>query len=327
MSTVKSLKIAGVQIVETDGKIDWAKFKNTPATIVSAAGHNHDTVHYTTTQTDQKFTDATNTLIAIQAQIDAKAIKYTSYVGGGVSGGSSVRKYVASTETNSNLGALLSHSPSGSPGITSKEQGYITNASQAVTKFTYSTQTASDITSCPIAIGGTLFDFAIQTKGLVTNGTQWAQLDTLTNIWELKTNATATYAGRAMLSSSVVGFTKSTGTNEAYRYDYSTGTSSTTVSFTISGVPTGLNRNSAYGYWIATTASNFKHSYLTSSVVQLPLYTLNFSNTCTLTTEFAGYSISGSSQTGVQKLTWATEVVASAGSVDADLTGGSGVEA
>lgn len=327
MAIVKSLTIAGVQIVEPDGKVDWTKFKNTPATIVSAAGHNHDSVHYTTAQTDQKFTDATNTLVAIQAQIDAKAIKYAAYIGGGVSGGSSIRKYVASTETNSNLGALLSHSPNSSPGITSKEQGYITNTNKTVTKFTYSTQTAIDVAACPITIGGTLFDFAIQTKGLVTNGTQWAQLDTLTNVWETKTNANATYAGRQMLSSAVVGFTKSTGTNESYRYDYSTGISATSVSFTISGTPAGLNRNSSYGYWIANTSSNFKHSYLTSSVVQLPLYTLNFSNTATLTTEFYGYSISGSSQTGAQKIAWATEVVSNAGSVDVDLTGGSGVEA
>jgi hypothetical protein len=327
MSTVKSLKIAGIQIMEVDGKIDWGKFKNTPATIVSAAGHNHDTVHYTSAQTDTQFNNAISTLMTIQAQIDNKAIKYMSYIGGGVSGGNGVRKYVASTQTCANLGALLTHSPTSTPGITSKEQGYITNANQVVTKFTYSTQTAADITSCPITVGASLFDFAIQTKGLITNGTNWAQLDTLTDAWELKTNATVTYANRPMLSSSVFGFTKATGTNTAYLYNYSTGVSSASTSFTINGVPTGLNRNSSYGYWIADTNSNLKHSYVTSSVITLSLFTLNFSNASTLTTEFDGYSISGSNQAGIQKINWSTEVIASAGSVDVDLTGGSAVEA
>lgn len=328
MTTLKSLKVAAVQVIEVDGKIDWAKFKNTPASIVSAAGHNHDSVHYTSSQTDTMFNNAQATLNNIKAQIDALAIKYKAYIGGGVSGGSNVNCYDKSTQTISNLGGLLSHSPTNSPSISSKAFGYITNTNRTTTKFTYTTQSASAANSCPISMGGSLIDYAVQTKGFITDGSNaWAMIDNTTGVWENKTAATSNSAGRPMLSSSINGFTKASGTNLSYKYDYTTSSSAGTVSFTTTGTPAGLNRNSSYGYWICSTDTNVKHAYSTNSVVQLLCFTSNFVNTNALGTEFDGFSISGSNATVVQKISWATEVVSAAGSTGVDLTGGSTVEA
>jgi hypothetical protein len=327
-TALKSLTVAGIQVIETDGKVAWAKFKNTPATIVSASGHDHNAVHYLSTQTDSMFNTVNSTLESIRVQIEAVGIKTTAYIGGGASNGSSVCKYDKTTQTTSNLGGLLSHSPNNSPSISSKIRGYMTNTNQTVTKFTHSTQSAANTNSCPIGMGGSLVDHAVQSRGYITNGSgSWATIDTTTDIWETRTSATSTSAGRPMLSSYTYGLTKATGTNTSYKYTYSTSTSAATISFAVTGTPAGLNRNSTYGYWIANTDSNIKHSYVSDSVIQLPLFTINFSNANMLACEFDGYSISGSSQTNVQKITWATEVVAAAGSCSVDLTGGSGIEA
>lgn len=327
MAVVKHLKVAGVQIIETDGNIDWSRFKNTPSTIVSASGHNHNTTHYTTTETNDKFSVVMNTLSSIQLQIDAAAIKYKTYIGGGVSGGSSVRKYDRITESSTDLGSLLSHSPNNSASITSKEQGYMLNSNKTASGFTYSTQTSYSISNCPIVSNGSLIDYAVQTKGYITDGANaWAKLDTVTNSWENLTGTTATSAGRPMLSSTVFGFTKASGTNISYKYNYSTGVSEGTVEFTTNGTPTGLSRNSSYGYWVSNTDSNNKHAYTSNSVVQLPLFTTHFSNTNTLVGEHNGYCISGSNHTTVQKINWSTEVISGAGSSGINVTGGAGVE-
>lgn len=327
MANIKQLRVAGVQIIEADGKIDWSKFKNTPATIVSAAGHDHNATHYLSTQTDAMFNTVTATLDNIRAQIEAVGIKNYAYVGGGANNGVSVSKYTRSTETTANLGGLLSYGANGA-GITSKIHGYVTSSGNAATKFTYATQSASNISNCPITIGGTLIDHAVQTRGYVTNGSgSWAAIDVLTNSWENRTAATSTSAGRPMLSSYTFGLTKSTGTNNSYKYTYSTGVSATSVSFAVAGNPSGLNKDGNYGYWISNIETNIKHSYVSDSAVQLPLFTVHLSNSNTLSGEFVGFCISGSNHTNVQKITWATETIAAAGSSGVDLTSGSGIEA
>jgi hypothetical protein len=326
MARIKELRVGGILIVETDGYIDWARFKNTPTTIVSASGHDHDATYYKTEESNAMFQAAEDRLISMQQQIDRLAYKYTGYIGGGASNGTNVNKYSTNNDTLSGLGGLLSHSPINVPGITSKEQGYMFNTNKTTTKFVYSTNTAVNITACPISIGGTLIDYAIQTKGYVTDGVNaWRKLDVVTDIWETKNNATSSSAGRPMLSSPIAGFTKATGDNVSYMYDYIKGTSSATVSFNTIGTPTGLVRNSLNGYWISDTGTNVKVNYLTQSVLQMPVFTAGFSNTNTVSTEFKGYVLSGSNSTLAQKLTWATETSVSAGSI-IDLTGGSSIE-
>lgn len=326
MAKVQHLKVAGVAIIETDGKTDWARFKNTPATIVSASGHDHNATYYTTSESNAKFAAAEATLANIQAQIDALAIKYTGYIGGGASASNHVNRYTTTNETRSDLGAVLSHSPLNAPGMTSKEQGYIFNSNKTTTKYVYSTNTAVNVTATPKTPLGTLFDYAIQTKGFVTDGASgWATIEVLTDTWTTLNNATSNAAGRPLLSSSVEGFTKSTGTSMSYKYDYIKGTSSETISFTVNGTPTGMVRSSAYGYWVANTDSIYKHSYSTNSVAKVPSFTVHFSNTNTISTEYNGYALSGSNHSSAQKLNWASETVSTAGSV-IDLTGGACIE-
>jgi hypothetical protein len=326
MAKVAFLTVADVNIINTSGKIDWSKFKNTPASIVSAAGHNHDGTHYTTEETNTLFSARETTLTNIESQISLLAIKEKGFMGGGGSQGTNVNEYNTVTQTSSAKGSILSHSPSTKPGITSSTRGYFTNGT-TTTRYVYLDGTAQNISSSPISINGTLIDFAIQTKGFVTDGgTQWAMLTVDGESWETKPSTTAASAGRNMLSSTTTGISKAGGTSTAVKYTYSTGASVGTASFTTSSNTTGLNRNSQYGYWIGEASKNVKYSYTTDTAVTLAIFSSNFVNTNTVTAESYGFVISGSNSTSAQKVDWTTEVASTATNASVDMTGASTIE-
>lgn len=326
MSQVQQLTIAGINIIESDGTINWSRFKNTPPSIISVTGHNHDALYYLSTETNAKFTDVENTLYNIQMQINALALKYTSYIGGGNNGGNSINKYTTSTEMMVTLGTFLSHSPLNAPGLTSRSHGYIFNTDKTTTKFTHSTTTVQNISTSLKVPVGTLYDYAIQRKGFITDDKNgWAALDPLTDIWATLNDAPSNANGRPLLSGSIEGYTKTTGNGTSYKYDYIKGTSSETISFNIVGIPAGMVRNSSSGYWVANTNSIYRHNYTSNSVAKIPSFTNHFSNTNTISTEYHGYLISGSNHEHIQKINWVTEAVSTAGTFD-DLTGGSCIE-
>lgn len=326
MAKVNNLKIGNLVIIESDGKIDWNKFKNTPPSIVRAVGHNHDTIHYRDLETNLIFYTYENKLVELQAKMDKLGFKTEGFIGGGGTNNNKIHNFTTLTDTNTNLGDLLSHSPLNSPGITSKNHGYIINKNKTTSKFSYTVKTSSDITPCPIEIGGSLINYAVQTKGFITDGNNmWAELDVVTNTWSLKDEALSTASNRPMLSSPTVGFTKTTGHNISYMYNYIKGISQGTISFNTNGSPTGLFRNSLMGYWISEISTNLKVNYLTQSVMQMPLFTTHFSSSNTVSTEFMGYVISGSNNTSVQKMTWSTESITQTTNV-IDMTGASSIE-
>lgn len=328
MAKVSSLQVGTVQLLNASGNIDWSFFKNTPASLVSSSGHNHDALYYTTATVNSLFKAQEDRIDALVSIIESKAIKYDLLMaGGGATASNAIHNYNLATEVTSQLSGTIPFTSINSPGISSASWGYFTNSSRYVSKLDYFTRVFVTVPSCPIGIAGSMIDYAIQTKGYVSDGAQgWAKLDVKMDTWEVRASCNGATDGRPLLSSQVKGYSKRQGTGFAYEYSYLSSTSRTLSSFTTNGITSGLSRSSNYGFWLSGVGGNFKHTYVTDAITVFTGLAINVNNTNVSTGEFYGLIASGSNSTTVSKLNWATESTSLAVATSVDKTGASSIE-
>lgn len=328
MAKVTSLRVGPtLQLLNASANIDWTFFKNTPATLVSASGHNHDLVYYTTPVVNSKFATQEARIDVLVGRIEAKAIKRDLLMGGGGTvANATIHNYNHATEVSSQIATSVPFSTINSPGITSANKGYMTNSSRQVSSIDYLTRVFVAAPNCLIDIKGTMIDYAIQTKGYVSNGANgWVKFDVKVDTWETRDSCACETDGRPLLSSQVKGYSKKNGSGLSYEYSYLSSTSRTLTAFTTNGITSGLCRSSNYGYWISGINANFKHTYATDSITLFTGLTNDMSNTNVSSGEYYGVLASGNNSSIVRKLNWSTEAITVASAI-IDKTGASSVE-
>ena len=327
MAKVSQIQIDGKNLLNSSQRVDWTRFKNTPTTLVSASGHNHDSTYYVSSTVTSKFKTEEDRITVLEKQIEQLAYKTDLMMGGGGSTGAQIHNYNFSTETMSQITTTLSNSPSNVPGITSKEIGFFLNSSKAASKFDKFTLVNTNISNAPITPKGSLIDFAIQTKGFINDGVdKWASLDVKLDTWTNKSSSTVNASGRQQLSSIVTGYTKGSGTNMLREYQYSSGISRDIIQFTTIDTTIGLNKSSFKGYWLSKLNGNFEHTYTTDIVQSFNTLISDANNSNVGTTEYYGVILGGGSSTSAYKLTWLTLTVSSSTNLTIDKNGASSIE-
>jgi len=327
MAKVSQIKIDGKELLNSSKRIDWTRFKNTPSTLVSASGHNHDSVYYLTSIVNSKFKTQEDRISDLEEQIEQLAYKTDLMMGGGGSTGNNIHNYNFSNETTSQISTTLSNSPNNTPGITSKDSGFFLNSSKAASKFDKFTLVNTNVSNAPIIPKGSMIDFAIQTKGFINDGiNQWASLDIKMDTWTIKPSSTVNASGRQQLSSIVTGYTKGNGTGMLREYQYSSGISRDIIEFTTVDTTIGLNKSSFKGYWLSKLNGNFEHTYNTDVVQSFNTLVSDANNSNVGTTEYYGMILGGQSSTAAYKLTWLTLAVSSATDLTTNKNGASSIE-
>ncbi len=326
MAKVSQINVNGINLLNVSQRIDWTKFKNTPNTLVSASGHDHNATFYDIATVNSKFKTQEDRISNMELQIETLAYKTDLMMGGGGSTGTAIHNYNLSTEVTSEISTVLSNSPTNVPGISSQAFGYFLNSSKAVSKFDYFTLVNETINNCPLVPTGSLIDFAIQTKGLVTDGINWAQIDTKLDTWASKPTSTAGSSGRQMLSATVNGYTKGAGAGMLRKITYSSGVSSDIIEFSTIGTNIGLNKSSNKGYWISRVNGNFEQSYITDVVQSFSGMVNDADNSSVSTSEFYGLIAGGGTGLTVQKLTWTTMAISACTNLTVNKNGASSIE-
>lgn len=326
MAKVSQIVIGGIPLLNSSQKIDWLKFKNTPTTLVSASGHDHNDKFYGIQTVNDKFLVQEARITTMELQIETLSYKTDLMMGGGGSTENAIHNYNLSTETTSEISTTLNNSPTDVPGISSQAFGYFLNSNKAVSKFDYFTLINETVNDCLISPTGSLIDFAIQSKGLVTDGSNWVQLDTKLDIWASRPVSTAGTSGRQMLSSTVNGYTKGAGLGMLRNISYSSGVSSEIIEFTTIDTTIGLSKSSNKGYWISKVNGNFEQSYITDTVQAFTSMVNDADNSSISTTEFYGLIAGGGTGLNVQKLTWTTMAISASTNLTVNKNGASSIE-
>jgi len=327
MAKVSQIRINGIDLLNGSQRIDWTKFKNTPSTLVSASGHDHNAQFYANTVVDSKFKIQEDRISLMETQIETLAYKTDLMMGGGGTTTTAINNYNLSTEVTSQLTTTLNHSPLDTPGISTQSFGYFLNSSKVASKFDYFTLVNETIPDSPISAKTSIIDFAIQTKGLINDGaSSWAQLDTKLDVWSIKPNASADGSGRTGLSSTVAGYTKGIGYGMTKEYTYSSGVIRDVIEFTTIGITVGMSKSSQKGYWISKVNGNFEHTYNTDTVQSISGMVNNADNASTATSEYYGLIAGGGSGLKVQKLTWTTMTISSCTDLSVNKNGASSIE-
>ena len=326
MAKVSQIVIGGVPLLNNNQKIDWLKFKNTPTTLVSASGHNHDEQFYRTEIVNEKFSTQEIRIAIMEEQIETLSYKTDLMMGGGGTTTNTIHNYNLAAETTSEISTTLNNSPLNVPGISSQSFGYFLNSSKAASKFDFFTLVNEVVNDCLIVPTGSLIDFAIQSKGLVTDGINWVQLDTKLDIWATRPPSISGSSGRQMLSSTVNGYTKGAGLGMLRNISYSSGVSSEIIEFSTIGTTIGLSKSSNKGYWISKVNGNFEQSYITDTVQLFTGMVNDADNASTSTTEFYGLVAGGGSGLTVQKLNWSTMTISTSTNLSINKNGASSIE-
>lgn len=331
MAKVAQLTVGGaggLTIMNASQRIDWGRFKNTPGTLVSATGHDHNAVYYGTATVDNLF--GTQEARIAQLELDIEVLAYkTDFLmgGGGATANSTIHNYNNSTQAQSTLSTTLLNACANAPGISTQRTGYFFSETNSTNKIDYFTLVLEATSNCPIGPQGSLIDFAIQSKGFMTDGAgHWAQLNILLDVWTSKDNALGDASNQVMLSSMVQGYSKGTGFSMAREYTHSSGVSRDIIEFYTESSTVGLCKSSIRGFWLSNAGNNWIHDYNTDTVSALTSLVTGARAASTCTTEFYGVIASGAAGTQVNKLTWSTLSISAMTSLSQDKTGASTVE-
>jgi hypothetical protein len=159
----------------------------------------------------------------------------------------------------------------------------------------------------PINVKASLIDFAIQHKGLVTDGEQWAELNELLDVWTSKNNNIVETSGRKYLSSTIEGYCKGDNVGMVKKITYSNETMEEIGELQTNGQVSSLSKSSTKGYWLSDINYNFEHDYLSNTFRQIYNFTESAGGSVTSMTDINGYVISSASNTSsVFKLNFTT---------------------
>jgi len=328
MAKVSQITVGDKNILNNNQRIDWTKFKNTPLSVVTVIpANNHDDKFYLQETVNSKFKVEEDRISSLELKIEKLAYKTDLMLGGGGSTGNAIHNYNLSTEVTSEITTTLNNSPLNTPGISAQTFGYFLNSNKEASKFDYSTLVNETIHNSPITPNGSMIDFAIQSKGIINDdNTGWAQLNTKLDTWASKDSTTAVSDGRTLLSSTVVGYQKKSGSGFVSEYSYSSGVVRNIVEFTTIGTTVGLNKSSHKGYWISKVNGNFEHAYTTDTVSMFNTMVNDADNASTSTTESFGYIVGGGSGLTSQKLNWSSLAITTCTNLSVNKNGASSIE-
>ena len=329
MAKTNTLLVDNINLMDTAGKIDWSRMKNTPDSLVTGSGHNHDITYYSINYVNNIFNIQEDRLSLLEADIETLSYK-TDFMmgGGGSSANTAIHNYNNTTEVFSTITPTL-HTPTlNAPGISTSSSGYFfSDDSYSTNKIDYFTLVVEVVNNCPILTKGSLIDFAVQSKGFITDGVQsWAELNILLDIWKTKENSISGASNQVLLSSFVEGFTKSAGNTMIREYKYSSSVSRDINVFNTNGDTVGLCQNSNKGLWLSSVGYNLLQVYKTDTVSVFNGMINNTVGSSTCTTEYFGVVASGSNSTTVQKVTWSTLSISNMTNISIDKTGATSVE-
>ena len=318
----------GISLLNANQRIDWTKFKNTPSSLVSGTGHDHDTTYYLTEIIDDLFDQQLLRLETLEAQVETLAYKNDLFMGGGGDTSNTViDNYNILTEVFSTISTTLINSTLNAPGISVQRSGYFFNGLKTADKFDNYTLSVETIANPPINIKGTIIDFAIQSKGFATNGIDnWVYLNTTLDTWTMKPIALSDSSNQVMLSAMVKGFSKGAGDTILREYIHSSGVNRDIISFNTVGDTVGLCKSSTRGFWLSTMGYNYISDYVTDTITSLSVLVFNTAGASTCTSQNFGVIGSGSHNTNVQKLTWSTLAISLMTEFTNDKTGASSLE-
>ncbi len=330
MAKVSQLTVLSTNQVIMNGnqRVDWGRFKNTPGTLVSATGHNHDAVYYPTGTVNSLFGTQEDRISQLELDIEVLSYK-TDFLmgGGGNTANTTIHNYNNSTEAFSTISTTLLNSCNEAPGISTQRTGYFFSETNSTNKIDYFTLVLEATNDCPIAPQGSLIDFAIQSKGFMTDGaSHWAQLNILLDVWTTKDNALGDASNQVMLSSMVQGYSKGSGFSMVREYTHSSGVSRDIIEFNTESSTVGLCKSSIRGFWLSNSGNNWIHDYNTDTVSALTSLVTGARAASTCTTEFYGTIASGAGGNQVNKLTWSTLSISAMTAISQDKTGASTVE-
>ena len=327
MAKLDQLKVKNHNLFDDNDKIDWTKFKNTPSTLVSASGHNHDDLYYKSSVVIDKFKLEEDKINLLEKRIEVLSYKTDLMMAGGILNDTKIHNYNFSTETTNEISTNTNIVSIDSPGISSQDFGYFTSKDKNIDKFYHLTLTIESIQNSNIVPNASLIDFAVQSLGFITDGVSWNKINQLLDIWESKSNNPVDVSGRPFLSSNVTGYCKGSGLGMVKELTYTTESLKELSEIRTIGITTGLNKSSHIGYWISKINGNFEHNYVTESFRLINIFVDNMDNSSTSTTEFFGMVVAGGVDGDLtNKLKWSTLTITQSLSLSLNKSGASSIE-
>lgn len=327
MAKLSQIKIKNIDLF-SNGKIDWTKFKNTPSTLVSASGHNHDDLYYRTDVVDTAFQEQKDRLEILENRIAVLSYKTDVFMGGGESDNTAIDNYNFDNETSQVINLTLLNPSYNTPSISSIDYGYFISTNKTCSKLDRLSLTNTEIQEISFDVKGSLIDFATQRTGYVNDGiNKWFKLNTTMNVWEQKPDTSVESSGRNQLSSTLSGFTKGNDFGTVREYTYSSGTGRVILDITAVGETVGLNNSSKKGLWLSGINGNFEHYYVTDTIQQFNTMVYSANGASTSTTDTYGI-ILGCDTSGdkVQKINWVTLSISQATNLTVNKNNASTIE-
>jgi len=327
MAKLNQLKVDNNNIFDINNRIDWTRFKNTPSTLVSASGHNHDDLYYKSSVVNDKFKLEEDKIDLLEKRIEVLSYKTDIMMAGGFLNDTKIHNYNFSTEVTNEISTNTNMISINTPGISSKEFGYFTNKDKMIDKFYHFTLVIESILQSNIEPKASLIDFAVQSLGFITDGIGWNKLNQLLDIWETKNDNPVDVSGRTFLSSSVTGYCKGSDLGMVKELTYTTEVLKELSEIRTIGITTGLNKSSNLGYWISKINGNYEHNYLTESFRSINIFIDDMDNSSTSTTEFFGMIVAGGIDGNLtNKLMWSTLSITQSISLSLNKSGASSIE-
>jgi len=308
MAILKEILIKGENILGGDNKIPLSIFKNTPTTLVSASGHNHNELYYNSDEISYKFHHFDNQLRDVESRIEELAFKNDSYMFGGNDNSVEVLHFSCVTEETKIKNDSIKQFEN-VYGFSTKQRGYLINANKDCAKYNYEANTEEIIPSFPISNTYVINDFALQSKGFFSDGVKWVVLNSQIDSYSKILDCDFQFNGRQGLSSISQGFFIDSKTQDMSKMQYITTTHKKTA---FSNLPTtliGLNQTTNMGYLIGETINNKKQYYLTDTMNECNVLVLDSDGASVMTNEIAGFIFGGHNDSKIQKLQWASEAI------------------
>lgn len=324
---------SGVEIIGTEGKIDYSAIVSIPSSMVDTSTHNHDDMYSSKFAIEDKFTGIMNKVAAMTKALTIRPLKTKGFLNGGYKSGyvyaQRVQRFNTVTETGVEIGQIGTVSSYYSPGGSSELKGYYfgdnisstsngdhTRTGRHVDKIVYLTEVETYLGNITHHnTKSTLYGIYSQSKLFLCNeGAGWSKLVVVTDTCSLESSSLGGHGmGRQGLSSETFGYVTQAG-NESrttIKYAYLTVTNSTGTTQQIRQHAAGLSKDKDKGYWIDYgTANNWRVDMLNNSVSNVTCFTEGFGESNALGSEKVGFMMGGydGAQHGkVQKMVWATE--------------------
>ena len=322
-----------VEIIGTDGKINYSAIVSIPPSMVDTSTHNHDNLYPSKANVEDRFTNIMNKVAEMTKALTVRPLKTKGFLNGGYKSGyvyaQRVQRFNTVTETGIEIGQIGTVTSYYTPGASSELHGYYFGSNTAdttqggnprtgrdVDKIIYLTEVESFLgTLVTHDVASTLYNLDSQSKVFACDKTSnWSEVSIVLDTCSLISSSTTSQGStRQGLSSEIFGYVVNSGaaSRTTTKFNYLTHVSSAGTTQNIKQIPTGLSKDKDKGYLIDLgTANNWRVNMLDNTVSNIVCFTEGFGESNALGSEKVGFMMGGydGAQHGkVQKMVWATE--------------------